>query len=118
MGVVMQIQEEKLADTLVVKPLVKRIDASFAPEFKAVMLDRIGSGNVKILLELSEVDFIDSSGLGAIVSILKALAGRGGIAICGLRETVGAVFRLSHMDKIFRIFPSKEDALREFGTGK
>jgi len=114
----MQIQEEKLADTLVVKPLVKRIDASFAPEFKAVMLDRIGSGNVKILLELSEVDFIDSSGLGAIVSILKALAGRGGIAICGLRETVGAVFRLSHMDKIFRIFPSKEDALREFGTGK
>jgi len=111
----MQIQEEKLADTLVVKPLVKRIDASFVPEFKAVMLSRIGSGNVKILLDLSEIDFIDSSALGAILSILKILGGKGGIAICGLREMVGTVFRLSHMDKIFRIFPSREDALNGLG---
>jgi anti-sigma B factor antagonist len=108
----MQIQEKRSGDMFIVKPSGKRIDASSAPEFKAFMADRIGSGNVKILLDLSEVDFIDSSGLGAIVSGLKALAGKGDLAICGPRETVISLFRLTRMDKIFKIFPSEEEALK------
>jgi len=110
----MQIQEKNLADMLVIKPLVKRIDASFAAEFKTVISNRINSGNMKILLDLSEVDFIDSSGLGAIVAMLKTLGGKGSLTICGLKETVDTLFRLSRMDKIFRIFASEEEALINF----
>jgi anti-sigma B factor antagonist len=106
----MQIQATEQGDILYLKLLVKRIDASFASEFKAFVLGRINSGKKKILLNLSEVDFIDSSGLGAIVAILKALGGRSNLAICGLRETVSTLFRLSHMDKIFQTFVTEEDA--------
>ncbi len=111
----MQIRQKNLADILVVKPLSSRIDASYASEFKTAMLEFVASGNVKFILNLSEVDFIDSSGLGSIVAVLKALGGKGYIAICGLRETVSTLFRLSHMDKIFRIFASEEDAIKHLG---
>jgi anti-sigma B factor antagonist len=110
----MQIQEKKFEDILVVKPLTKRIDAAFASEFKNIISDRINSGNVNILLDLSGVDFVDSSGLGAIVYILRALGGRGSLVICGLKETVSTLFRLSRMDKIFRIYASEDEALINF----
>jgi anti-anti-sigma factor len=109
---IMQIEERTAGNILIVKPLEKRIDASLAPEFKGLMIDRIGAGNTKILLDLSDVEFIDSSGLGAIVSSLKALGGKGDFAICCLKETVSSLFRLTRMDRIFQIFASEEEALK------
>lgn len=114
----MQIQEERLADIIILKPLTKRIDASVAPEFKAFMLERIGSGNTSLLLDFSMVDFIDSSGIGAIISILKTLGGKGSVSICCLSETVNTVFRLSRMDKIFHISASREDALKTLNINR
>jgi len=108
----MQYYEEKIEDTIILKPLVKRIDASNAQELKTVILERTVTGNVRILIDLSFVDFIDSSGLGAVVSVLKASGRSSSISICGLSETVNTVFRLSRMDKIFQIFDSKEQALK------
>jgi anti-sigma B factor antagonist len=111
----MQIEEMRSGDILIVIPTEKRIDASSTPEFKAAMIERISAGNLRILLDLSHVDFIDSSGLGAIVSSLKALGGKGDLAICCPRETVTSLFQLTRMDKIFKIFTSRDDAVRELG---
>ena len=112
----MQIEEQRRGNILVVKPLDKRIDASSATDFKGRMLDWIQAGNARILLNLSEVDFIDSSGLGAIVSSLKAIGEDGDLVICGVRETVMSLFRLTRMNRVFQIFASEQEALQEMAT--
>lgn len=108
----MQLEEKKIGDILKVKVLGKRIDASGAMDFKSQMLDWINAGSRRILLDLSEVDFVDSSGLGAIVSSLKAIGNGGDLFICGVRETVMSLFRLTRMNRVFQIFDSEEQALR------
>jgi len=110
----MQFQEKQIANILALNPSVKRIDASVALKFKEFILERINMGNVKIILDLTGVDFIDSSGLGAIVACLKVLKGKGYLVICGLSETVSTLFSLTRMDKAFRIFTTEEDALKIF----
>ncbi|WP_373500257.1 STAS domain-containing protein [Desulfococcus sp.] len=108
----MQLQEKMMADILIVRPLEKRIDASAATEFKQKMSEWIDSGNRRIVLNLSEVDFIDSSGLGAIISGFKKIGNDGRLVICAVRESVMSLFRLTRMNRVFDIFPSEDDALR------
>lgn len=90
---------------------LKRLDASVAPVFKQAVLKVIESGETRLVLDLGGVEFIDSSGLGAMVSILKALGGSGSIAVCNGRVGVLSLFRLTRMDKVFSIFPSREEAV-------
>jgi len=110
----MQLQEKKMADVLIVRPLEKRIDAVTAMDFKQKMSDWIDSGNRRIVLNLSEVDFIDSSGLGAIISGLKKIGNEGNLVICVVKETVMSLFRLTRMNRVFDIFSSEEEALMAF----
>jgi len=108
----MQLQQSKMVDVLIVRPLEQRIDAATATEFKQKMSDWIDAGNRKIVLNLAEVDFIDSSGLGAIVSSLKKIGGDGDLVICAVRETVMSLFRLTRMNRVFDILPSEDEAVR------
>ena len=96
---------------LIVKPLEKRIDAATATDFKEKLSEWIGSGSRRIVLNLCEVDFIDSSGLGAIVSGLKKIGNDGNLVICTVRESVMSLFRLTRMNRVFDIFASEEEAI-------
>ncbi len=107
----MQVEDKLVGKFLVVKPLEKRIDFKVSTDFTEKMAEFIESGNMFILLNLSEVEFIDSSGLGAIVSSLKRMRGRGDLFICGLKETIITMFHLTRMDRVFRIFESEQEAL-------
>jgi len=108
----MQIEGKKIGDLLVVTPLEKRLDASSAVDFKGKIVDWINAGNNRIVLDLSQVDFVDSSGLGVIVSCLKTLGGSGDLMICGIKETVMSLFQLTRMNRVFQIFPSQAEALK------
>jgi anti-sigma B factor antagonist len=110
----MVIEELKIGGVLCVKPLEKRIDASVSSDFKGRMVDWINQGNYRIVLDLAEVDFIDSSGLGAIVSSLKAIGAEGDLVVCNVRETVMSLFRLTRMHRVFQIFGSREEAVKAF----
>jgi anti-sigma B factor antagonist len=107
----MQIEGKKVGNLLVVTPLEKRLDASAAADFKGKIVDWINAGNNRMVLDLSQVDFIDSSGLGAIVSCLKTLGGNGDLLICGIKETVMSLFQLTRMNRVFQIFPSQAEAV-------
>ena len=111
----MQLNEKKLSGVFIVEPLEKRIDAATATDFKQKMNEWIDSGNRRIVLNLSKVDFMDSSGLGAVISALKKIGNDGNIVICGVKETVMSLFRLTRMDRVFDIFSSEEEALKAFG---
>ncbi|MCX5808093.1 MAG: STAS domain-containing protein [Proteobacteria bacterium] len=102
----------KIENILIVKPSEKRIDASVATDFKGKMIDWINAGNKRIILNLAEVDFVDSSGLGAIVSSLKTIGNDGDLVICGISDTVITLFRLTRMNMVLQIFSTEEEALK------
>jgi len=88
----------------------KRIDAIMAPDFNNYLTNEIKNGATKILLDLSIVDFMDSSGLGAIVSGLKDIGG-GQLAICNMQMPVEELFKLTRMDRVFAIYDSVDNAV-------
>lgn len=97
---------------LVVTVNAARIDASAALEFKASM-NAIDESNSKILLNLEQVEFIDSSGLGAVVSVMKRLGKGHKLDLCALTPTVEKVFRLTRMDSIISIYAILEQAVSD-----
>jgi anti-sigma B factor antagonist len=107
----MRLEEEQYGDALVVKLLDSRFDASAAPFVKERIGTLISNGHLRIALDISEVEFIDSSGLSAAVWALQRLGDDGELVIGGARGTVMSIFRLTRLDKVFRIFPDKEMAV-------
>jgi anti-sigma B factor antagonist len=105
------IEHQVETGVLKVKVLDKRMDARGAPDFKERVGGLIKAGNRWIALDLSEVEFIDSSGLGALVSVVRQLGGQGEMAIGGVRDTVASLFRLTRLDKVFQMYPDAARAL-------
>lgn len=107
----MQLEHHSVDDLVVVTLQESRLDAAVADQFKTTMLAFVEAGQNRLVLDLSHVDFIDSSGLGAVVSILKSVGGRGTLRLCGLRDSVYSIFKLTRMTQVFSIHPSAEEAI-------
>ncbi len=97
--------------TRVITVEAERIDATIAIQFKDDMRTETADGPERVVLNLTQVDFIDSSGLGAIVASMKQLGGDRRLDLAGLSPNVQKVFRLTRMDTIFTLFPTLDDAL-------
>lgn len=88
-----------------------RIDAAMAIQFKEDMRTQTANSAGRIILDLSAVEFIDSSGLGAIVASMKQLGNGRRLELAGLQPVVAKVFRLTRMDTVFKLHPNLDDAL-------
>ena len=82
-----------------------RIDSAVAIRFKDDMRTLTEQGPDHIVLDLSRVTFVDSSGLGAIVASMKQLAPGKRLDLAGLTPDVAKVFRLTRMETVFKIHP-------------
>lgn len=100
----------------VVAPKVRRLDASVAPAFKQEMAQLVQDGERRLVLDLGGVDFLDSSGLGALVSVLKTLGAQGAMAVCGAQGAVLSLFKLTRMDKVFTLCTDRREALARMGA--
>jgi anti-sigma B factor antagonist len=89
----------------------RRIDAAVAVRFKDKMQELAGPTGTRVILDLGEVEFLDSSGLGAVVGAMKHLGRERRLDLANLTPTVEKVFRITRMDRVFRIFPTTEAAL-------
>lgn len=98
-------------DILVVTVNEPRIDASVAIQFKDRMREETETVSGRVVLDLAQVDFIDSSGLGAIVAAMKQLGTNHRLDLSCLNENVDKVFRLTRMDTVFRIHDSVDAAI-------
>lgn len=109
----MQLSKESLADNrgVIITVSTPHLDASNTEVFRnaiSPMLDMQGT----VCLDLSQVEFIDSSGLGALLSCLRQVNGRRGeLRLFGLAKPVQALFELVRMHRLFAIYPSREEAL-------
>ena len=85
-------------------------------DFKTYLFDLIKNNKeTKVVIDLSNVEFADSSFLGAIVSGLKKItAVKGDIKIIGLQSPVRAMFELTRLYKVFEIFDNKDDVLNSY----
>ena len=90
------------------------IDAAAAVPFKAAMRSLVETPTPRVVLDMSKVTMIDSSGLGAIVSAMKHLGPDRPLELSGLTEHVAAVFKLTRMDSVFTIHDSPEAATEGF----
>ncbi|MCG6884191.1 MAG: STAS domain-containing protein [Silicimonas sp.] len=107
----MQMKSQELDGALVVTVLDARIDAAVAVRFKNRMMELTTTPSERVILDLSHVEFLDSSGLGAVVGSMKQLGRARKLDLAGLTPTVEKVFRITRMDRVFRIFENAEMAL-------
>ena len=98
-------------NTRIVTVHADRIDSAMAIQFKEDLRSETEQGPNRVILDLSGVTFIDSSGLGAIVAATKQLDDHRRLDLAGLTPVVDKVFRLTRMDTVFRLFPSLDDAI-------
>ena len=112
----MQIAAKTEEQLRIVSVQESRIDAAVAIEFKDAMREQTDGGPDVVVLDLSKVEFIDSSGLGAIVAAMKHMGQERKLALAGLTPTVARVFQLTRMDSVFNVFPTLDGALAELRT--
>lgn len=102
----MELEAEQKQGLLVVRALTDRIDAAAAIQFKDRMRELVQTPAKRVVLDLSRVAFLDSSGLGAVVAVMKLLGPDRSLELAALTPTVEKVFRLTRMDSIFTIHPA------------
>jgi anti-sigma B factor antagonist len=92
------------------------LDASNAPALKqrvATLVER----SPRLVLDMARVDFVDSSGCGAILTCLRQVNAMGGkLAVCGVSRPVHALFELVRMNRILDVFDSREGAVKAVGS--
>lgn len=100
----------------VIKVNLKRATVDVVKDFKNFLFNLIENDQKKkIILDLSNVEFVDSSFLGAVVSGLKKVTAiKGDIKIVELQAPVRAMFELTRLYKVFEIFDNKQDAINSF----
>jgi len=101
-------------DVLILELRVENLDAGNVRDFKEAALALIQSRQ-RVVLDLSGVKFIDSSGLGALIACLRKLnEQRGDFRLCQLSRTVRALFELMRMHRVFGIYATREEAVQSF----
>ena len=106
---------EEHGDILVEVVNLSRATLKEAEEFKRRLLGDINQGWRKIIIDLSDCEFIDSTFLGALVVSLKKMTTLGGdLRLIGFQPAVHTMFELTRMYRVFESFEQKEDALDSF----
>jgi anti-sigma B factor antagonist len=86
------------------------LDGTKAGHFRQEISNLMDSNVDIVLIDFQDVTFMDSSGLGALVLALKTVRAAGGkLFICSVNEQIKMLFELTSMDRVFEIFPSRED---------
>lgn len=108
----LDIQSEHESDQCLLT-LQGEVDVYTAPALKERLVDLIESGCSNVVVDLEQVSFIDSSGLGVLVSALRRARERdGAVRIVCTRENILKIFRITGLDKVFPVFAEAAEARR------
>lgn len=107
----MEIEANNHRHIQVLKPQVQALDASNSTVFKDRVRTRLAAG-AAILLDLQHVNFMDSSGLGALVWLLREVETQNGqVKLCCVNKPVQFLLEMVRMHRVFEIEPSVEQAV-------
>ena len=107
----MEIKQRTVGDAVIVA-FSGDVDMATSPDARRVFLDLVAKKTPKIVVNLTSVSYIDSSGLATLVECFQNMRKFGGkLRLFGLNENIKDVFSLARLDTIFEIKPSEQDAL-------
>jgi anti-sigma B factor antagonist len=110
----MNLSPDVAGDVLVVTPRTEYLDASNVKEFKQDMAPLLEK-HPRIVMDLSHVELVDSSGCGAFIGFLRQLKSAGGdMKLCAVSKPVRGLFELVRMHRVFDILNTREEAIRAF----
>ncbi len=110
----LEFTREELGD-LAILTLKGNLDALTAPELRPTIEDLVAIRKTKVVFDLKGLTLIDSSGVGAIVSLFKRVRMLGGdVKIAGLVNQPKEIFRLLRLDRAFDLFETVEEAQMRF----
>ena len=107
----MRLVEQKIGSNVILSVLEPRLVADKAQPFKEAVGRYYANGPISLALDLAKVEFIDSTGLGAILSVLKSMPKGSELLVCRLNETVSNMFMLTRMDRVFTICKTVDEAV-------
>jgi anti-sigma B factor antagonist len=94
-----------------VLPLEGEIDLHVSPGIAVSLYEMIAKQPAQLLIDLSGVTYVDSSGLAVFIEAMQRVAKYGGkFGLVGMQQTVRSIFEISRLDQVFRIFPDVEAA--------
>ncbi len=110
----MELDVEQIDGVTVVEPRGEYLDASVADDFKRDV-SRVLDSNPKAVFDLRRLQFIDSSGIGAILSCLRRVSAAGGdLKLCSVTKPVRGAFEITRMHRVFEIYGTRDEAIRSF----
>ena len=93
-------------------PLEGEIDLHVSPRIALSLAQMVKKKPKKLVVDLSKVSYIDSSGLAVLIEAMQSMEEYGGkFALAGLQETVRSIFEIARLDQVFRIYPDVNSAL-------
>lgn len=108
----MQLKMTEKDEAVILTVEEERMDAHNSGNLKEKMLQLFDDGKYQLVIDLSAVRFIDSSGLGALVSGFKNASARdGSLKLCCLQPQVRSMFELTRLHRVFEIFATLDEAL-------
>lgn len=111
----MDLAVEYIDDVALVSLPGEYLDASTVKDFKNDIAQVTDGDTKKVVFDMSSLQFIDSSGLGAILSCLRKLNGAGGeLKLCGMTKPVRALFELVRMHRIMDIYETSDEAVKSY----
>lgn len=117
----MQVETVSRERVLIVRVQESRFDSSLAMEFQSLIEKWADEGYVRIILDLREVDFIDSTILGVIVQWFKRVSREpgetsesegGNLVICNIGFKIESLLKLTRMDRIFSVYANDSEAFQ------
>ena len=108
---------EKIKDVVVEVVDINRATFKEAEQFKKLLDKDIENGHLKIIVDLNNCNFIDSTFLSTIVTALKKVSKAGGnLKLIGVHSETQALLELTGTVKVFEIYKSREEAISSFST--
>jgi anti-sigma B factor antagonist len=105
--------DDRLHGDLAIVTVTGDIDVFTSPHLRETLLDLIEGGGLHLLVDLSAVEFLDSTGLGVLVGIFHRLRSRdGSMAFVSTDDRVRRIFHVTQLTKIFTIYASMDEALQ------
>ncbi|NOT86040.1 MAG: STAS domain-containing protein [Methylococcaceae bacterium] len=110
----MNLNLEKINGFSVLNILDERIDAHNSGDLKTYLLQLIESGEKNLIIQLQQVRFIDSSGLGALLSGNKHIIAKSGkLALTNIQQQVLSMFELTRLNRVFDIYADLNEAFTD-----
>jgi anti-sigma B factor antagonist len=111
------IKTEQLSDDAYVVSLTGEVDLYTAPELKTQMLEVIADGSMDVIVDFTGTTFIDSTTLGVLVGGVKRLrTNEGQLSLVCSDRNITKIFEITGLDKVFTIYPTREEAVSAVGV--